>query len=117
MLGTLIGDIIGSAYDFSHFKGKDFIPLFHPKTRLTDDTVCTVAVADAMIRGADPKATLIDWCKRYAENGSWCKKFALWFLDDNPQPMAAGATARPCGLRPRACWPAPRPKPSAGLTP
>lgn len=103
MLGTLIGDIIGSAYEFSHFKGKDFSPLFHPKARFTDDTVCTVAVADALIRGADPQATLIEWCKRYAENGGWGKQFALWFLDDNPQPYGSwgnGAAMRiaPVGL-------------------
>jgi ADP-ribosylglycohydrolase len=89
MLGTLIGDIIGSAYEFSHFKGKDFAPLFHPKARFTDDTVCTVAVADALIRGTDPQATLIDWCKRYAENGGWGKRFAEWFMDDNPQPYGS----------------------------
>lgn len=103
MLGTLTGDIIGSAYEFSHFKGKDFVPLFHPKARFTDDTVCTVAVADALIRGTDPQTTLIQWCKRYAENGGWGKQFALWFLDDNPQPYGSwgnGAAMRiaPVGL-------------------
>jgi ADP-ribosylglycohydrolase len=64
MLGTLIGDIIGSAYEFSHFKCKDFVPLLHPKARLTDDTVCTIAVAVALIHGTEPQATLINWCKR-----------------------------------------------------
>lgn len=103
MLGTLIGDIVGSAYEFSHFKGKDFVPLFHPNARFTDDTVCTVAVADALIRGTDPQATLIEWCKRYAENGGWGKQFALWFMDDNPQPYGSwgnGAAMRiaPVGL-------------------
>jgi ADP-ribosylglycohydrolase len=58
MLGSLIGDIVGSAYEFSNFKGKDFAPLFHPKARFTDDTVCTVAVADALTRGSHPQATL-----------------------------------------------------------
>lgn len=103
MLGTLTGDIVGSAYEFSHFKGKDFVPLFHPKARFTDDTVCTVAVADALIRGTDPQTTLIEWCKRYAENGGWGKQFALWFMDDNPQPYGSwgnGAAMRiaPVGL-------------------
>lgn len=89
MLGTLIGDIIGSAYEFSHFKGKDFAPLFHPLARFTDDSVCTVGVADALIRGTDPQATLIEWCKRYAENGGWGKRFAEWFMDENPQPYGS----------------------------
>jgi ADP-ribosylglycohydrolase len=103
MLGTLIGDIIGSAYEFSHFKGKDFAPLFHPKARFTDDTVCTVAVAAALVHGTDPQTAMIEWCKRYAENGGWGKQFALWFLDDNPQPYNSwgnGAAMRiaPVGL-------------------
>ena len=103
MLGNLIGDIIGSAYEFSHFKGKDFTPLFHLKARFTDDTVCTVAVADALTQGADPQTTMIDWCRRYAENGGWGKRFAEWFMDDNPQPYGSwgnGAAMRiaPVGL-------------------
>ena len=103
MLGSLIGDIVGSAYEFSNFKGKEFAPLFHSKARFTDDTVCTVAVADALIRGSDPQSTLIDWCKRYAENGGWGKRFAEWFMDDNPLPYGSwgnGAAMRiaPVGL-------------------
>lgn len=89
MLGTLIGDIIGSAYEFSHFKGKGFMPLFHPKARFTDDTVCTVAVADALTQGVDPQTNMIEWCRRYAENGGWGKRFAEWFMDENPQPYGS----------------------------
>jgi len=62
-----------------------------------------VAVADALVRGADPQATLIDWCRRHAENGGWGKRFAEWFIDDNPQPYGSwgnGAAMRisPVGL-------------------
>ena len=89
MLGALIGDIVGSVYEFSNFKSKAFTPLFHPKARFTDDTVCTTAVADALTRGTDPQAALIDWCRRYAEKGGWGKQFAEWFMDDNPQPYGS----------------------------
>jgi ADP-ribosyl-[dinitrogen reductase] hydrolase len=89
MFGTIIGDIIGSAYEFHSCKRTDFEPLFHTKARFTDDTVCTVAVADALTRGIEPQAVLIDWCQRYAENGGWGKRFALWFMDDNPQPYGS----------------------------
>jgi ADP-ribosyl-[dinitrogen reductase] hydrolase len=103
MLGTVIGDIIGSVYEFKNHRRKNFIPLFHPQARFTDDTVCTVAVADALVRGTDPQTTLIDWCRRYAENGGWGKRFAEWFMDDNPQPYGSwgnGAAMRisPVGL-------------------
>jgi ADP-ribosyl-[dinitrogen reductase] hydrolase len=89
MLGTIIGDIVGSAYEFHNYKRTDFEPLFHAKARFTDDTVCTVAVADALTRGVEPQAVLIDWCQRYAENGGWGKRFALWFMGDNPQPYGS----------------------------
>jgi ADP-ribosyl-[dinitrogen reductase] hydrolase len=89
MLGTIIGDIIGSAYEFHNCRRTDFEPLFHPKARFTDDTVCTIAVADALTRGIEPQAVLIDWCQRYAENGGWGKRFALWFMGDNPQPYGS----------------------------
>lgn len=103
MLGTVIGDIIGSVYEFKNHRRKNFTPLFHLQARFTDDTVCTVAVADALVRGTDPQTTLIDWCRRYAENGGWGKRFAEWFMDDNPQPYGSwgnGAAMRisPVGL-------------------
>ncbi len=89
MLGTVIVDIIGSVNEFKNHRSKGFSPLFHPQARFTDDTVCTVAIADALVRGTDPQATLIEWCRRYAEIGGWGKQFALWFMDDDPQPYGS----------------------------
>ncbi len=39
MLGTITGDIIGSAYEKANYRGKDFAPLFRPRAHFTDDTV------------------------------------------------------------------------------
>ena len=89
MLGTIIGDIIGSAYEFSGYKGKAFSPLFHPKSRFTDDTICTVGVAQALLDNADPATTLIAWCDRYAENGGWGRAFAQWFTASKPTPYGS----------------------------
>lgn len=89
MLGTIIGDIIGSAYEFSGYKGKDFKPLFHPKSRFTDDTICTVGIAQALLDNADPATTLIAWCDRYAENGGWGRAFAQWFTASKPEPYGS----------------------------
>ena len=69
MLGAIIGDIVGSAYEFHNYRAKDFQPLFHAKASFTDDTVCTVAVADALINGRNPAASLRDWGRRYWDNG------------------------------------------------
>ena len=50
MIGAIAGDIIGSVYEQHHIKTKDF-PLFDPHCNFTDDTVLTVAIADAILSG------------------------------------------------------------------
>lgn len=89
MIGAITGDLIGSAFEFSRLKKKGFHPLFHSKARFTDDTVCTVAVADALLADSEPQMTMVRWCNAYAENGGWGRQFALWFLSDNPQPYGS----------------------------
>lgn len=54
MLGAIIGDIVGSVYEFDNIKTKDF-ELFKPSCRFTDDTVMTCAVADAIMNGGSEK--------------------------------------------------------------
>ncbi len=50
LLGAVAGDIIGSAYEWDPVDMLDF-PLFGPKTKFTDDTVLTVAIADHFVTG------------------------------------------------------------------
>ena len=50
MLGTIAGDVIGSAYEHNRIKHTDF-PLFSPWSRFTDDTVLTIATAHALLTG------------------------------------------------------------------
>jgi ADP-ribosylglycohydrolase len=52
MLGSIIGDIIGSTYEFRNAKSYDFDP-FPPGSDFTDDTVLTVAIADAILNNRD----------------------------------------------------------------
>ena len=49
MYGAILGDIVGSLYefDYNNYKGKDF-PLFSQRSEFTDDTVMTLAVARAV---------------------------------------------------------------------
>lgn len=86
MLGAIAGDIIGSWYEFRNIKVKDFQPLFHKGAKFTDDTVCTVAEADALVNGLDPVQTLQRWGRAYWSNGGWGQRFNLWLVDDDPQP-------------------------------
>ena len=48
MLGAIIGDIVGSRFEFNNVKSKSF-KLFTKECSFTDDTICTVAVADAIL--------------------------------------------------------------------
>lgn len=50
MLGAIIGDIVGSVYEWNNIKTKDF-PLFRDDCFFTDDTVMTIAIADAIMQG------------------------------------------------------------------
>jgi ADP-ribosylglycohydrolase len=77
MLGAIIGDIIGSVYEFDNIKTKDF-PLFREDSRITDDTVCTVAVADIILNDKNPVETLVYWCRKYPGMG-YGDRFVKWF--------------------------------------
>ena len=59
MYGAILGDIVGSPYEFdcNNYKAKDF-PLFSRRSDFTDDTVMTLAVAKALLstRGQDDTA-------------------------------------------------------------
>jgi ADP-ribosyl-[dinitrogen reductase] hydrolase len=81
MLGAIIGDIVGSIYEFENHRSKAF-PLFGPGVDFTDDTVCTVALADALLRNADPAATLRAWCRRYPDRG-YGGMFRQWIVDES----------------------------------
>lgn len=102
MLGAIIGDIVGSPYEFSNTSNPRF-PLFSKRSSFTDDTICTIAVADALVRGSDFGETLREWCLRYPNPmGAYGGSFNAWLHADNPQPYNSwgnGAAMRvsPCG--------------------
>lgn len=61
MIGAIIGDIVGSVYEFANIKTKHF-PLFEPRMEFTDDSILTVATADWLLRGGNAG----DFYRRYA---------------------------------------------------
>jgi ADP-ribosylglycohydrolase len=76
MLGAIAGDIVGSIYEAAPIKTKDF-PLFRHGVRFTDDTVCTVAIADALLSGGDFAQYLRAYVRRYPGRG-YGAMFARW---------------------------------------
>ena len=86
MLGAIIGDIVGSRWEFDPTNDYNF-ELFSDKNSFTDDTICTVAVADAILNHKGYGANLHEWCRRYPHPmGSYGGRFASWINDNNPKP-------------------------------
>ena len=86
MLGAMIGDIAGSKYEFNNTFDYDF-EMFGEGCDFTDDTICTVAVADAILNGRSYQESLLDWCRRYpSPKGAYGGRFAGWIRSLDPQP-------------------------------
>lgn len=89
MLGAIIGDIVGSRWEFNPTNDYNF-ELFSDKNGFTDDTICTVAVADAILRDKDFGETIHEWCNRYPHPmGGYGGRFAQWVYSKNPQPYGS----------------------------
>ena len=84
LYGALGGDLIGSCYEWHNVKTKDF-PLFGPRSRFTDDSVLTVATADALLRDGDFGAAYYLWGNRYP-NAGYGGSFRRWLASSHPRP-------------------------------
>jgi ADP-ribosylglycohydrolase len=84
MIGAIAGDIIGSVYEFGHIKSKEF-PLFGPESRYTDDSVLTVAVAQAILTDGDYRRAVLDLGRRYPDAG-YGGFFRGWLDSPDPKP-------------------------------
>lgn len=84
MIGAIAGDIIGSVFEWNSIKSTDF-PLFSPSSRFTDDTVLTVAVADAILQGRDYGVSIKEWGRNYPEAG-YGSTFIQWLASDSFEP-------------------------------
>ena len=86
MLSAIIGDIAGSMYESRRYriKTKDF-SFFGDYCRFTDDSVCTIAVADILLHDLPPAETMQAWCRRYPGRG-YGGNFRHWIHADPPEP-------------------------------
>ena len=80
MIGAIAGDIIGSRYEGSRANEPDF-PLFLPSSRFTDDTVCSLAVASAIMGDGDFANHLRRLCRSYPGAG-YGGMFRRWLAAD-----------------------------------
>jgi ADP-ribosylglycohydrolase len=75
MLGAIVGDIVGSVYEFDNHRSKDF-PLFREDSKFTDDTILTIATADALMTDHDFAAKYRAYGKKYPS--SYGLRFNDW---------------------------------------
>lgn len=84
MIGALAGDIVGSVYEWHNLKSKTF-PLFSPHCFFTDDSVLTIALADAILHGQDYAQKMKAYYRRYPGRG-YGAMFHEWASTDRSQP-------------------------------
>ena len=106
MLGALVGDIIGSTYEFRNTKSTDF-ELFKRGCRFTDDSVMTLAVAKWLVEDDAHSIHYLIYCmqelgRRHPDAG-YGGRFVRWLFEREPQPYnswgnGAGMRVSPVGL-------------------
>ena len=84
MIGAIIGDIVGSRFEFNNNRSTEF-EFFHPECDFTDDTVMTVAVADAIMSGRPFGEVMHEYGRQNPQRG-YGGRFFNWLLSKNPKP-------------------------------
>lgn len=88
MIGAIIGDVVGSRFEFNNIRTKDF-ELIAKDSEFTDDSVLTIAVMDIMNSGdisyENCVKTMQKWAKKYPYAG-YGSKFVYWKDMNNPRP-------------------------------
>lgn len=105
LFGAIAGDACGAYYEFGASRTKDYdkVKLIKRDNRFTDDTVCTIGVADAILKYKDPtveqfRDSIQEWCKKYPNRG-YGGKFRNWI--NNPVPY--GSWGNGSAMRVSAC--------------
>ena len=98
MYGAILGDIIGSPYEFDIGNKSMEFPLFSERSHFTDDTVMTFAIAEVFLDDDLPmndeviRQRLIESMQRYGKlypRAGYGGMFRHWLKSDNPQPYGS----------------------------
>lgn len=76
LFGAIAGDIAGGFYECKFCRTKDInkVRLIKTGDSFSDDTVCTLGIADALIKYKNPtveqfRDCLQEWCQKYPNRG------------------------------------------------
>ena len=103
MYGAIIGDIVGSIYEFNNYRDSDF-PFIVENSFFTDDTVCTVAVMDWLLHAEEKNSYsvtkyMLKWTRKYPHAG-YGGRFRKWIFSEEQKPYGSygnGAAMRISG--------------------
>jgi ADP-ribosylglycohydrolase len=84
LFGAIAGDVLGSRHEWKVCTGPQF-PLFSKSSRFTDDTVLTVAVADAILNERGYGEVIVEYARRYPKAG-YGSYFRRWLKEDGVTP-------------------------------
>ncbi|TRO66971.1 ADP-ribosylglycohydrolase family protein [Christiangramia sabulilitoris] len=84
MIGAIIGDIVGSVFEGKNVKSTE-IELMNFGSRITDDSVLTIAVADALLKDGNYEKSLLKWAWKYPWAG-YGRSFREWMQADVQKP-------------------------------
>lgn len=84
MIGSIIGDIIGSTYEFNPTKDYNF-QIFTEKMTFTDDSVLTFAIIDSLLNKVPFDKSIHKWGNNYPGRG-YGLRFSQWLAAGNPEP-------------------------------
>ena len=89
MLGAIIGDTVGSVFEFNNLRSKDF-ELFAEDSELTDDSIMTLAICECLLnREANNSEKIVaylkKWGRTYPDRG-YGGSFYRWLFNDNDKP-------------------------------
>lgn len=87
IIGAIAGDIIGSVYEWHNVKTTDF-KLFSKRSKFTDDTVLTVAIADSILNKKEFADTIWEYGRKYSNRG-YGSNFRKWLHNDNKKPYGS----------------------------
>ena len=97
MYGAILGDIIGAPFEFDMGDKTKVFPLFGKRSQYTDDSVMSIAVAEALLESmgkdeAAHKAALIASMQKWGHkfpNAGYGGMFYRWLHTENPQPYGS----------------------------
>lgn len=84
LFGAIAGDMIGFRFEWNKCTDPNFV-LFTQKPHFTDDTVLTVAVADAILTQRGYGEVIVEYARRYPKAG-YGSFFRRWLANDGVEP-------------------------------